>query len=378
MATTGSSQIEEREASTTQDPPVLSSTLKFVVSNLKSIVQIQLSPENYSIWRSQILKVFSANGFAPFLDSNFSVPSRSLPHSDGSFSSPNPEFVQWHLTDQNLSAAICSTISAPVLPYIIQLDSTAAIWDTLAQRFQSTNRSKVIQLKNELHHISLKNSSMTQYLADIKSLVDNIASAGSTVDTEDIILYILNGLPPSYQSFKTAIRTMLTPISLDNLYALLLSEEINLASDASRTSASLDPTTALYSTRGRGRRTRGKGPHNMPNSQRPNPHASTICQICFKKGHAASSCWHRSNLSYTPPANTNQPTALAAGNTRNTSERFLDSGASSHLTNSFDNLSVSAPYQGQDGVIIGDGSTVSIANSGTGLDDSRSASSRAV
>ncbi|KAI0507212.1 hypothetical protein KFK09_013334 [Dendrobium nobile] len=208
---------------------------------------------------------------------------------------------------------------------------------------------------------------MTQYLADIKSLVDNIASAGSTVDTEDIILYILNGLPPSYQSFKTAIRTMLTPISLDNLYALLLSEEINLASDASRTTAIPDPTTAFYSIRGRGRRTRGKGPHNLPNSQRPNPHASTICQICFKKGHAASSCWHISNLSYTPSANTSQPTALAAGNTRNTSEWFLDSSASSHLTNSFDNLSVSAPYQGQDGVIIGDGSTVSIANSGTGL-----------
>ncbi|PKU72370.1 hypothetical protein MA16_Dca025573 [Dendrobium catenatum] len=91
---------------------------------------------------------------------------------------------------------------------------------------------------------------MTQYLLEIKTVIDQIAATGSSVDAEDIIHHILNGLPQSYQSFKTAIRTMLTLLSLDQLYPLLLSEEINLASDVARAQPNPDPATALFTYRG--------------------------------------------------------------------------------------------------------------------------------
>ncbi|PKU78060.1 Retrovirus-related Pol polyprotein from transposon TNT 1-94 [Dendrobium catenatum] len=41
----------------------------------------------------------------------------------------------------------------------------------------------------------MKDRTMQQYLTQIKTLIDHIAAAGSTVDSEDIILCILNGLP---------------------------------------------------------------------------------------------------------------------------------------------------------------------------------------
>ncbi|PKU78515.1 Retrovirus-related Pol polyprotein from transposon TNT 1-94 [Dendrobium catenatum] len=161
---------------------------------------------------------------------------------------------------------------------------------------------------------------------------------------------------------------MQTPLSLDNLYALLLSEEIHVASEVSRQQTTTDPSTALYSSvRGRGRRLRGKGANQQNSSRNSNPNASTTCQICLKKGHSAFSCWHRLNQNYKPSSVTNSNTALVAENSRNTTEWFLDSGASSHLTNALENLSVSAPYRGSDTVTIGDGSSVGIDHSGTGL-----------
>ncbi|KAI0520235.1 hypothetical protein KFK09_007706 [Dendrobium nobile] len=256
MADATSSTVEDHPDQSTTEAPAIPTNLKFVVSNLKIFVPTLLDPDNYIIWKSQIIKIFSPNGFLPFLDPQSVPPPKILVQSDGS-SSPNPLHSQWHLTDQTLAASLCSTISNPVLPYVISLDSTSTIWTTLASHFQASNRSQVIQLKNKLHNISLKNSSMTQYLSEIKALVDQIATAGSLVDTEDIILYILNGLPASYQSFKTAIRTMLVPISLDQLYPLLLSEEINLAADANRGSTAPDPNAALFTYRGRGKRSRG-------------------------------------------------------------------------------------------------------------------------
>ncbi|KAI0519375.1 hypothetical protein KFK09_006821 [Dendrobium nobile] len=173
------------------------SSLKFLVSNIKNLVPTQLSTDNYPLWRSQIVKIFRANGFSSFLESPSSSPSEHILSSDG-IQTPNPTYQSWILQDQNLAAALCSTITATVLPYILHLESTHAIWTSLELRFQCTNRSKVIQLKNELHHISMNSSTMTQYLTKIKSLVDQMASAGSTLDTEDVILYILNGLPAPY------------------------------------------------------------------------------------------------------------------------------------------------------------------------------------
>ncbi|KAI0514032.1 hypothetical protein KFK09_010065 [Dendrobium nobile] len=91
----------------------------------------------------------------------------------------------------------------------------------------------------------MKDKSMQQYLANIKLLVDSIASTGSNIDTEDVIIYILNGLPTSYNSFKTAIRTSLTPIDLDVLHALLCSEEINLQNEQQKESGIPTDTVAL-------------------------------------------------------------------------------------------------------------------------------------
>ncbi|PKU70166.1 Retrovirus-related Pol polyprotein from transposon TNT 1-94 [Dendrobium catenatum] len=367
MAQSASSQTEARISASTPDPAEqnISPNLKFLLSNIKKVVTISLAADNYSLWRSQVLEIISANGFQSFLDISPGPPPPTV-QSNGGENISNPLFSKWHLTDQNIATSICSTISAQVLPYVINLDTTTSIWISLQNRFQATNRSKVIQLKNELHNISFKNSNMTQYLTDIKSLVDQIAAAGATVDTEDIILYILNGLPPPYQSFKTSIRTMLTPISLDQLYPLLLSEEVNIASDAAKTAGRSDPTIALFNYRGRGRRARGRNNSNNSNGPRTSTSTSVICQICLKKGHSAQTCWHRLNPQYTPSSRTTN-SALLAGADSVEPSWFLDSGASSHITNSLENMTISTPYQGSDTMTIGDGSSVNVSHTGAGI-----------
>ncbi|KAI0494865.1 hypothetical protein KFK09_025018 [Dendrobium nobile] len=197
MATEASPAASSRPSATTgelADKNILYPALKFILSNLKSLVPHHLSPDNYPVWCNQIFKLFKSNGFSQFLD----PPSVSASSSaDQDSSNLDPHSSKWLITDQNLVAAICSIISAPVIPFVMHLESTHEIWAALQTRFQSSNRSKVIQLKNELHNISMRNLSMQEYLTDIKKIVDQITYAGSTLDTEDIIIYILNGLPPS-------------------------------------------------------------------------------------------------------------------------------------------------------------------------------------
>ncbi|KAI0501116.1 hypothetical protein KFK09_016059 [Dendrobium nobile] len=146
-------------------------------------------------------------------------------------------------------------ITPSILPYVLSLKNCADIWATLSHRLQASTRSRIIQLKNELYHLSKGEQSMSQYLLTIKSKIDTILAADSTIDPEDVILYTLNGLPKTYQAFKIAIRTNLQPINLDDLYTLLCSEEVNLAQETSKELQSLhliENSLALVATRGCG------------------------------------------------------------------------------------------------------------------------------
>ncbi|KAI0520206.1 hypothetical protein KFK09_007677 [Dendrobium nobile] len=217
QGSTASTQGESNNSATLKEF-VIPAPLKFLISNLKNLVPTLLTNENYSIWRLQMYQHFAANGFSGHLTGTYICP-------------PAPSATDhclWKLIDRNLISALLSTISASVLPYVLTLATAHKIWTILKTRLQPTNCSRVIELKNELHQVQMKDRTMQQYLTQIKNLVDNIAAAGSTIDTEDIILYTLNGLPTIYNPFKTAIRTSLNPISLDILYSLLCSEEINL------------------------------------------------------------------------------------------------------------------------------------------------------
>ncbi|KAI0510738.1 hypothetical protein KFK09_011347 [Dendrobium nobile] len=365
MATEASPAASSRPSATTGEPAdkiFLYPALKFILSNLKSLVPHHLSPNNYPVWRNQIFKLFKANGFSQFLD----PPSDSVSSSaDQDLPDFDPKSPKWIITDQNLAAALCSTISASVIPFVMHLESAHEIWKALQTRFQSSNRSKVIQLKNELHNISMRNLSMQEYLTDIKKIVDQITSTGSTLDTKDIIIYILNGLPPPYQSFKTSIWHLQSPLTLDNFYAMLITEELHLRVDTQCLSAQPDNNTALYTTRGRGRRRRGRT-QSFTTPPRTASKSSLTCQICTKRGHSADVCWHRHNANYitpSPQATTGQ--ALLASSDTTSTDWYLDSGATSHMTYGSDNLNSASSYQGSDEITVGDGRTVLIAHSGT-------------
>ncbi|KAI0498968.1 hypothetical protein KFK09_019867 [Dendrobium nobile] len=164
---------------------------------------------------------------------------------------------------------------------------------------------------------------------------------------------------------------MTQPLNLDQLYAFLISEEIHVASDAARSAPFKNPNTALFGSRERGRRGQGRSYGSSTNNNNNNTKESSTksvqtCQICLKKGHTANECWHRMNAQYVPQPR-QQSRALMADSSGISNDWYLDSGASSHLTHALDNLSISTPYHGSDGVTIGDESSVSIANSGKGL-----------
>ncbi|KAI0515821.1 hypothetical protein KFK09_008489 [Dendrobium nobile] len=322
-------------------------------------------------WITEMSKTWhlSANGYADHLTGNTHPPTDS-----SSF-----DHARWCLVDNSLISALFSTISPAILPYVITSSTAHEVWAVLERQLQSSSRSRIIQLKNELHHIQMKNQTMQQYLAHVKNIVDNIAASGTKIDPEDIVLYILNDLPATYNSFKTYIHSSSLPADLDALYALLVTEEIHINQDIKNDQ--LATTTAYHATSynqarsknpKRTNKYRNNGPRTTAtsdpaSSQPPNPGKRPICQICSKIGHIASNCWHRCILSYNPPTNAS-PRALLAQPTPPASQSWvLDTGASSHMMSDSSTIQFPSAYHGHDSVSVVNGNTVPIQNYGQGL-----------
>lgn len=90
------------------------------MGNIRLVVTNQLTIENYPHWRSQIGKLFSANGFDEYLNESTTKPLQHSISSNGIVSNPN--YNVRVLIDQNLVVALYSTISTSLLSYILNMD----------------------------------------------------------------------------------------------------------------------------------------------------------------------------------------------------------------------------------------------------------------
>ena len=55
----------------------------------------------------------------------------------------------------------------------------------------------------------------------MRGLADELAAAGKPIQDDELISYLLHGLDMDYQPLVSALGTRVTPVSLDELYAML-------------------------------------------------------------------------------------------------------------------------------------------------------------
>ena len=180
------------------------------------------------------------------MDGTCACPSATITDSEGK-NVINPEFLSWTQIDAHLLSCITATLTPTVCTSVFHCKSCQEIWTYLDKRFTSLSRSHIHQLKNKLSSIMKKSESMEDYLAQIKSLADQLALAASPIEDEDLVLITLNGLPSEYNALKVAIRARSEAITMEDLASLLCSEALHIEAD--HKSSSSDLTVAYTATR---------------------------------------------------------------------------------------------------------------------------------
>jgi hypothetical protein len=234
-----------------------------------------------------------------------------------------------------------------------------------------------------------------QFLDAVKSLADELSAVGKPIDDSDLILSVLNGLNSSFHSFVTTYMLLAKEksMSFSDFHAELLNFDL-MQKFHSQTIQQETGSYAFYSHKPGSKSgsrnsnkirfsgtSKGSSPA-LSQFRQPLPHlpssSSTAtsttsrsrspCQICKREGHQALDCFNRMNYSF---QGRHPPTELAAmvaeANTTylNQHQWYADSGANIHVTSDLANLATSQPYDVDDSVGVGNGTSLNISHTGT-------------
>ena len=108
---------------------------------------------------------------------------------------------------------------------MVGITNSMEVWNTLEQRFTSTLRANILNLKLELQSLKKGNDSVNSFLQKIKVARDKLLAVGVVVDNEELICIVLKGLPRDFAHFCSAICTRSDPISYEQLAIMFQSKE---------------------------------------------------------------------------------------------------------------------------------------------------------
>ncbi|KAH0669324.1 hypothetical protein KY289_023817 [Solanum tuberosum] len=208
---------------------------------------------------------------------------------------------------------------------------------------------------------------VTNYLHQVRSICNKLATAGATVTNDELVVKILSGLGSDFREISAAIRTRDSIISYDELYVKLIDYELFLKHEELKkeppaiTAAMVTHNRSPNSNNRTARRPNNNSqwrPNNRPNASAQGCYTNNHvrCQLCNRQGHTANVCRSQSHNHLEAKAN------FLSSNHTPANQWIVDSSATHRVTTDPTNLD---EYTGSEGIAMGDGKRISITHHGS-------------
>jgi hypothetical protein len=283
----------------------------------------------------------------------------------------NPEYKIWVAQDQQVLSYLLNSVTREILGYLATKVTAASAWTALEELFASQSRAKVTNLRFALTNTKKGSMTIPQYFTKIKGFADELTAYGKTLDDEEIVSYILNGLDSDYTPLVSSVMFRLEPISVNELYAQALGFESRQTMLHEADQQYLSSTNLAMRGRGRGRSNSRGGRSGFFGRSRDRGHAQGVpnqrkddrlrCQICKKPNHEASECWHKFDEEYQVEEKYAAVATPAYGVDTNW---YTDTRATYHVTGELNKLTTRDRYQGHDQVHAANGTGMKISHVG--------------
>ena len=182
----------------TSTPSASTPSPLLLLSNMSNLMSIKLDYTNYIPWKHQLITILENYSLIEHIDGTTSKPSPFVLDAAGNATLvANLEFQAWKINDKALLSLINLTFTIQVFS-LVGITSSREVWNTLEQRFTSTSRANILNLKLELQGIKQGNESVNSFLQKIRVACDKLLTVGVPVDNEELICIVLKGLPREF------------------------------------------------------------------------------------------------------------------------------------------------------------------------------------
>ncbi|XP_021826102.1 uncharacterized protein LOC110766987 [Prunus avium] len=183
--------------------------------NISSLFPVPMDRTNYLSWKSQFEDVLEMHGLAAVVKTNTDPPKVQ---EDGSM---HPELAK----DKLVMSWIKVTSSPSIKTLLIPCTTAHQVWTMLAKRLSPLASTRVRILRDQIRTLRKdNNTTVTDYLNYAKSLFDSLTQADATMDDDELISYVLDGLGLEYKELATTLH-LHPDIDFDRFYDLALREE---------------------------------------------------------------------------------------------------------------------------------------------------------
>jgi hypothetical protein len=159
-------------------------------------------------------------------------------------------------------SAILLLLSLEVLSQCLFLKASKEVWNKLDSLYAVQSSASTMQIRMQLATLKKQDLPTLNYFQRVNNLIDSLAAAGAPLRDNEIVVYLLTGLPEEYDSLVTSITTHVEPMSLSEVYTNLLSFETRLISHQGAPIHTGHPVVNFSSCGGHGGRYGGRGGRN--------------------------------------------------------------------------------------------------------------------
>ncbi|WOL05102.1 hypothetical protein Cni_G13825 [Canna indica] len=118
-----------------------------------------------------------------------------------------------------------ASVDATIAPIVVDSSTTRDAWLRIESQFANKSQSRIYGLQDSLTKLVKGEKSISQYFAEVQSIVNELVTAESPINESVLVIKILSGVGPDYNDVTAAIRATYTPISLEKLFDKLTGHE---------------------------------------------------------------------------------------------------------------------------------------------------------
>uniref|UniRef100_A0A5K1DGQ8 Retrotransposon gag domain-containing protein n=1 Tax=Nymphaea colorata TaxID=210225 RepID=A0A5K1DGQ8_9MAGN len=173
-----------------------------------------------------------------YADGTNMCPAKFIPTENDKEAAINPAYIEWEKMDQLLLGWPISSLTDVVHSQIVGLKTSHEVWSALRRIYAAHSHSRIQRLRAQLQSIRKGTDSIATYFHKVKGIAHQLALASKPVENDDMISYILVGIPAhEYGALRTSLNTRVEQIELEELLSLLLIHEAQCEANEPETDA---------------------------------------------------------------------------------------------------------------------------------------------